>query len=92
MKEKRAVSVRLAIRAEGRNVVAYVAALDTMVGAQEIGRARMALLGGAKSPEFTQWREAMQTLMGVSLSKIGANASGWNAPTPAPERERSGSA
>jgi hypothetical protein len=91
MTEKQQVG-RLAMRVEGDWWVAYYALPDTMDGALELGRVRMAVVQ-QKVP-----KEMFMTLMRAAVSQILVARFGvdpiWPEPhgRPAPEHERAGKA
>lgn len=80
---------RLALRVEDEWWIAYMARIDTMEGAVELGRilfncARVEGVGDA-------FKALMVQVLSGALEAIGANAISWDE-RKAPESERSGSA
>lgn len=84
-------SMRLALRVEGDWWVAYIARLDTMEGALELGRVRMRLVGIASQKAAAL--DFFKGAMSATLQAAGGHDLSWpTGPTPAPEHERAGSA
>ncbi|OQC18932.1 MAG: hypothetical protein BWX69_03150 [Planctomycetes bacterium ADurb.Bin069] len=85
------LQLRLALRVEGAWWVAYVAQTDSMEGAVELGRIRMAsvtgLEGFARRQSFT---DLMRSALGDEVAAVTGATPHWPEPdgTPAPEHER----
>lgn len=82
--------LRLAIRSEGDWIVAYLAPLGTMEGAEVVATLRGNLLHGGEDPLFSAWRHHVQELVTPVIREVAGATPRWGEPEPAPEHERAG--
>lgn len=85
------VAFRVALRVEGKWWVAYLAHMDTMVGAVEMARC---LIGPAKDHKRAKkaFMDLAMIMVEIATRATGGEVESWNDPVPAPESERSGNA
>jgi hypothetical protein len=85
------MNIRLAMRVEGGEWVAYLAKQSTMHGARKLGSISMALVTTNQAR-----KQAFMGMMKEAVAELaqgaGAEIGGWNMPARAPERERAGRA
>lgn len=85
--------MRLAMRVEGYDWVAYCAPIDSMEGAQEMARIRIGAV--EKHRELREgFLDLMKRMLELAVGDVmkGASIESWGEETLAPESERSGSA
>jgi hypothetical protein len=80
---------RIAVRAEGEFVNAYIAPMNTMQNSVLLGSMRRRL---AETEVFDDWLDVMRKAMSVVLTDLGYGAADWQEPVPAPEHEKAGNA
>ena len=84
------VPIRLALRHEGPWWVAYLAQLNTMKGAKELGRIKIELV---ENPKYKQvFLDLMQEIVGDAIKTVTGQEPSWPEPQEAPESEKSGHA
>lgn len=82
---------RIAIRAEGEFINAYLAPPDSMVNAVHMGSIRRSFCDASR-PLFKQFQELMQAAITVAVQEsLGATPEGF-VTTAAPEHEKAGNA
>ena len=80
---------RLALRAEGQWRKAYIAKPDSMAGAIEVARVRIAAAGADAGVKQAFIRLA-QSVVEHTAKSTGLDVADWQEPAPAPEHEKSG--